>query len=220
MPAGSSLRAAASGVLDVAAELPQVDVDTRRWREGDRLAFDAQRRAVVPAHPPRLEDRTHPGQRHTQVASRGQGVEVRPHQIGEAIAAQRPGKDEQLEQGTHPTATKVGYCDHLVADGDLQLAEHADLHGRTRWVGKRVEQRRRPRPQRLVPMGRGVVELGANCGRGEVGESDCQAPATDVAGGDCSTGELDRPRQRECREHQVSISEVLRPAELARTGGQ
>ena len=96
------------GCFHIAAELPQVDVDTWWRRQGHGLAVDAQRRAAGAGHPPRLEHGTQPGQRDAEVAPGGGGVEVGPHQVGEAIATQRPGEHEQLEQCAHPAPTQVG----------------------------------------------------------------------------------------------------------------
>ena len=54
-PVTSTLGVVGSG--DVIAELPQVDLDVRRWGEGDHLVLDAQHPRRLPRRPPRLEHR-------------------------------------------------------------------------------------------------------------------------------------------------------------------
>ena len=92
------------GGLDIPAELPQVDIDARRRRQGDHLAVDAQRRTAGTDLPARFENGPHPRQRDAEVAPGGDGVELRPHQVGQPVAAQRAGEHEQLEQRTHSPA--------------------------------------------------------------------------------------------------------------------
>ena len=85
------------GSLDVPAELPQVDINARRRRQGDHLAVDAQCRTVGTDLPARFENGPNSRQCDAEVAPGGCGVELGPHQVGQPVAAQGAGDHEQLE---------------------------------------------------------------------------------------------------------------------------
>ena len=93
---------------DVVAELPEVDLDVGWRSERHDLVVDPQDPWRSPCLPAWFEDGTQPRQRHPHIAPGGHRVEVRPHQLTDSFAPQRPGDHEQLEQGADPLATEVG----------------------------------------------------------------------------------------------------------------
>ena len=77
----------------------------RGWGEGDHLVVDSQHPRGQPCRATGFEDGAEPRQRDADVAPGGHGVEIRPHQFADALATQRSGKDEQLEQRADPPAS-------------------------------------------------------------------------------------------------------------------
>ena len=108
----SPRRSASVGGFDVLAELPQIDLDTRG---GARDTTSLSMRSAAHESPRRTTGSSTARsreQRDADVAPGGDRVEIGPHQLADALTAQRAGEDEQLEQRAHPLASQLGHRRH------------------------------------------------------------------------------------------------------------
>ena len=88
-----------------------------------------------------LEHGAQSRQRDSNIAPGGHRVEIRPHQLADAVAAQGSGEDEQFEQVAHPFTPEFRRSlPAVITSGvDRQWSEHSDADWRMGLVRQQVE---------------------------------------------------------------------------------